>query len=225
MGVLISTKNMNKNYKDIQALKNINITIVPGTFNVIMGHSGSGKTTLLNILGLLDEPSSGEIYIGDQPVSDFTNTQKAKLRMETFGFVFQSFYLNPRMKAYENVMVPMYINEKYKGKDLKHMALELLSRFGLAERVNHFPYELSGGEQQRVAIARALSNNPSCILADEPSGNLDEENEKIVMDYLKELTKQGKSVVVVSHNPFVETYGDHRYYINKGILEEKTNGF
>ena len=181
--------------KEINAIDDVSFKFKSGNFYAIMGHSGSGKSTLVHCLGLLDEVNSGEIYYGAKRVSDFTEEEKAQLRMKTIGFVFQSFYLSPKLKAYENVMLPMYINDKIDKKNRKDKAVKLLSQFGLSERIEHFPKELSGGEQQRVALARALANDPDVILADEPTGNLDVDNEKYVMETLKELAKKGKCVV------------------------------
>lgn len=202
--------------KEINAIDDVSFKFKSGNFYAIMGHSGSGKSTLVHCLGLLDEVNSGEIYYGAKRVSDLTEEEKAQLRMKTIGFVFQSFYLSPKLKAYENVMLPMYINDKIDKKNRKDKAVKLLSQFGLNERIEHFPKELSGGEQQRVALARALANDPDVILADEPTGNLDVDNEKYVMETLKELAKKGKCVIVVSHNEIVEKYADKVLYMEKG---------
>lgn len=202
--------------KEINAIDDVSFKFKSGNFYAIMGHSGSGKSTLVHCLGLLDEVNSGEIYYGAKRVSDLTEEEKAQLRMKTIGFVFQSFYLSPKLKAYENVMLPMYINDKIDKKNRKDKAVKLLSQFGLSERIEHFPKELSGGEQQRVALARALANDPDVILADEPTGNLDVDNEKYVMETLKELAKKGKCVIVVSHNEIVEKYADKVLYMEKG---------
>lgn len=204
----------------IYALNNVSITIRNKMFYAIMGHSGAGKSTLIQILGLLDSLSEGELYLNGEKIQNLSENEKARIRMEQVGFVFQSFHLNPKLKAIENVMLPMYINPKIKKSERNSRALELLKKFGLEERSNHYPKELSGGEQQRVAIARALANNPNFILADEPTGNLDEENEQIVFSELKNLTKEGKAVVVVTHNDIVKKYADKILYMNNGIVEE-----
>lgn len=220
--IIIKADRLTKIYNQkIEAVKNINLELEKGMFYAIMGHSGSGKTTLLQLLGLLDKMTSGELYIDNNNVSNLTENQKAVIRMSKIGFVFQAFYLNPKLKAYENVMLPMYINEKYKNSDLKSIAMELLSKLGMSDRAEHYPRELSGGEQQRVAIARALANNPSCILADEPTGNLDLENEIIVFNYLKKLSDENRCVLVVSHNEIVKKYADKLFYMDKGILCEE----
>ena len=221
MNTIVSMKNIKKEYKNIVAVNDVSIDIDQGLFYTIMGHSGSGKTTLLNIMGLLDNPTSGNVYINNKDVSMLNEDDKAKIRMRDFGFIFQAFHLNPKLKAYENVMIPMYINPEFKNKDLRKKAQKLLNMLGLSERYDHFPSQLSAGEQQRVAIARALANNPQCIFADEPTGNLDIDSEKIVLDTLRELTKQGKSIVVVSHNQVVLNYADKRFHMSRGCLEER----
>ena len=172
-------------------------------------------------MGLLDNLSDGELYINGQEVSNYSENEKAELRMKEIGFVFQSFYLNPKLTAIENVMLPMYINKDILSKDRRKNALKLLTKFGLEKRVNHYPKELSGGEQQRIAIARALANNPSFILADEPTGNLDVKNEEIVYNTLRSLTNNGKAVVVVSHNDSIKKYADKVFYMNLGKLSEE----
>ena len=204
-----------KNEKII-AMDNVNLEFKTGKFYVIMGHSGSGKSTLIQILGLLDNLTKGELFINGKDVSNLTENEKADIRMQEIGFVFQSFYLNPRLNALENVMLPMYINSKIEKKERKEKATKLLSSFGLENRKKHYPKELSGGEQQRIAIARALANDPNFILADEPTGNLDIKNEKIVFDTLRNLADNGKSVIVVSHNENIKNYADEVIYIENG---------
>ncbi len=214
------SKIFNISEKKIKALSNVNISIERGNLYAIMGHSGSGKSTLIQILGLLDNLSSGELYINGKNTNKLTETEKAKIRMKEIGFVFQSFYLNPKLKAIENIMLPMYINEEISREDRKSRAKELMKSFGLSNRINHFPRELSGGEQQRVAIARALANNPNYILADEPTGNLDVKNEEIVYKMLKDLSNNGKAVLVVSHSEIIKKYADKVLYMTDGILKE-----
>ena len=204
----------------IIALNDVSVEFKTGKLYVIMGHSGSGKSTLIQILGLLDDLSSGNLYFNGQDVSNISEDEKADIRKKEIGFVFQSFYLNPKLTAIENVMLPMYINKEIKRNNRRRRALKLLTNFGLENRVNHYPKELSGGEQQRVAIARALANDPSFILADEPTGNLDVENEKIVYETLRNLADSGKSVIVVSHNENIKDYADKILYMNLGKLSE-----
>lgn len=208
--------------KNINALDNasIKIDIKHGSFNVIMGHSGSGKSTIIQILGLLDTLDNGKYLLNGNDVNNLSEDQKAQLRMNKIGFIFQSFYLNPNLRAYENVILPMMINKKIPKSEYEKRALDLLSKFNLLDRANHFPNELSGGEQQRVAIARALANDPDVILADEPTGNLDVENEREVFEFLKSLSKSGKCIIVVSHNTEIKKYADNVYVMENGKVKE-----
>ena len=189
-----------------------------GTFYLIIGHSGNGKSTLINILGLIDSKFDGNYTIYGQEVSTLGDKELAKIRMQHIGFIFQDFYLDPYLKAIENVLVPMYINKDISKESRKSRAMELLDKVGLKDRINHFPRELSGGEQQRVAIARALANDPDIILADEPTGNLDSTNEKMVFEQLKKLSKEGKCVIVVSHSDLAKKYADYVYTIENNSL-------
>lgn len=223
--------NANKIYKmknsNVYALNDLNLKIdeSKGGFYAIMGHSGSGKSTLIQILGLLDKLTTGSYVFDGKNVSVLSEKEKAFLRMKKIGFIFQSFYLDPNLKAYENVMLPMLINKEISSSMRKQRAIDLLMKFNLSDRIFHYPSELSGGEQQRVAIARALANEPDIILADEPTGNLDIKNEKLVFNYLKELSKNGKCVIVVSHNLLIKEYADYIYYMNEGriVVSENEN--
>lgn len=219
----ISAKNLTKIYDNrVTALKNVSLDIEQGSFIAVMGHSGSGKSTLLQMVGLLDTPSEGEVVINGEDVSHLKKNDLAQIRMKTIGFVFQAFHLNPQLRAYENVMLPMLINPEYKTKaDIQKKARELIDSVGLTERAEHYPNELSGGEQQRVAIARALANDPDFILADEPTGNLDSNNEESIFTLLKELAQSGKGVMVVSHNEAILDYADKVYYMKDGMLLEE----
>ncbi len=183
-----------------------------------MGHSGSGKSTLINMLGLIDHFDSGKYTLYDTDVNEFNDTRSSYLRMKNIGFIFQEFHLNPTLKAYENVIVPMLLNKNINAKERKNKADNLLKKLGLEDRIDHFPKELSGGEQQRVAIARALANDPHIILADEPTGNLDEKNEKEIFSHLKTLAQTGKCIIVVSHSEYVKQYADKVYKIVGGKL-------
>lgn len=219
---LIYANNIYKEYKDnLVILDNVNLEIKKNNFYSIVGKSGAGKSTLLHLLGLLDIPDKREIYINGKQTSNLKPKEAAFLRMSTIGFVFQSYHLNNLLKANENVMLPMYVNPKYNYHDMEIRADELLKLVGLEHRKHHFPNELSGGEQQRIAIARALANDPDCILADEPTGNLDKENESNIFNIFKELVNIGKSVVVISHNESVKNYTDTIYELKNGELEEK----
>lgn len=218
--VIISLKDVNKKYDSNFILKNVNLDIEDSKIYVIKGESGVGKSTLLNILGLLDKPTSGNIEINGKIVNNLKDDELSEIRMNTLGFVFQSFYLNNNLKAYENVEVAMYINKKFSKKEIENRAENLLEILGLSDKKMSFPNELSGGEQQRVAIARALANEAKCILADEPTGNLDKNNEKIALDCFKNLANDGRTIVIVTHSDSVLEYADKVYCIKNGILEE-----
>lgn len=210
--IAIKICNITKKFKlpseTVIAIDKLSYEFEYGKMYAIMGHSGSGKSTLVQCLGTLDNVSSGEIFINGKNIQHLSLKDKNKIRNDKIGFVFQNYCLNNTMKSIENVMLPMLINDKYKKTDIKSRAKKLLEDVGLIGRINHFPKELSGGEQQRVAIARALANNPNIILADEPTGNLDEENEKYVLSKLKKMSEAGKCVIIVSHNVLVKNYAD-----------------
>ena len=217
--------NINKYYRTkkdtIHILKNVNINFKSGKFYAIMGKSGSGKSTLVNILGLLDNFDSGDYILDGQSVLSLTDREKSKIRNQKIGFVFQSFYLNPQITALENVLLPTMIVNGINFNTKKQNAINLLNKLGLQERINHLPSQLSGGEQQRVAIARALINNPQILIADEPTGNLDSENEKEIFKLLQNISKEGKTVIVVSHNNLIKNYCDELYEINDGTITRK----
>lgn len=184
----------------LHVLVDIDLTINEGEFTAIIGPSGSGKSTLMNILGCLDRPTSGEYYLHGEDVSKLTDDQLAEVRNKRIGFVFQSFNLLPRISAQENVALPLI----YAGIDTKERmerAAELLERVGLGDRMHHKPNELSGGQKQRVAIARALINNPSIIMADEPTGNLDSKSSVEIMNIFQQLNAEGKTIILVTHDP------------------------
>ena len=212
------SKNYQKNHQEIKALQNITYNFANSKFYSIVGHSGSGKSTLISILGLIENPTSGDYELLEQNVAKMTDDELSALRMKKIGFIFQSFYLDNTLKAYENVILPMLINKDIKPEERYSKAKDLLIKLGLENRIDHFPNELSGGEQQRVAIARALANDPEIILADEPTGNLDEENEKIVFDILKQLANDGKCVIVVSHSNKVKDYADVILELSQGEM-------
>lgn len=223
---VIELKNISKSYKGknnpINVLIDVNLDFNSGGFYAIMGHSGSGKSTLINILGLIEADYDGTYKLFGEAYSNYCDSELSNLRMKNIGFIFQSFYLNQTLKAYENVMLPMLINRDIERKDRKERAIKLLESVGLKDRIDHFPNELSGGEQQRVAIARALANNPSIILADEPTGNLDEDNAHEIFSRLRELANNGKCVVVVTHSNEVKKYADRIYkFSNKKLVEEE----
>ncbi len=219
----IELKNVSKIYNNkVTAMDNVSLKLTEGEFIAVMGQSGSGKSTLLQIAGLLDSCTSGEVIINGENVSKLDKNKLADVRMKSLGFVFQAFHLNSHLKVYENIMVPMLINSEFKNKaEMKQRAEELVATVGLSHRIDHYPSELSGGEQQRVAIARALANNPDFILADEPTGNLDSKNELMIFEELKKLTESGKGVLVVSHNDAVIDFADRICIMKDGVLEEK----
>lgn len=219
----IELKEISKIYNNsVVAVDNVSLTVNQGEFIAVMGQSGSGKSTLLQIAGLLDTCTSGQVIINGNDVSTLDKNAIADVRMENLGFAFQAFHLNAHLKLYENVMVPMLINDKFTSmNDMKEQAMQLIDSVGLTNRKEHYPFELSGGEQQRVAIARALANDPDFILADEPTGNLDSKNKLMVFEELKKLCYLGKGVLVVSHNDAVIDFADKIYTMKDGVLGEK----
>lgn len=222
MDYIITIKDITKTYKtkkrDVEVLKNIDLTFSLGKFYAIMGPSGAGKSTLFNILGLVDTPSSGTYKINGIDTTKLTDKSSSIIRMNNIGFVFQDFNLDPYLNALENVMMPLYLNKKIKKEDREKISKDILTKLNLENRLEHFPNELSGGEAQRVAIARALVNNPNIILADEPTGNLDEELETEIFKILKSLTKENKCVIVVSHSSKIKEYADVVYTLKDGKI-------
>jgi putative ABC transport system ATP-binding protein len=191
----------------VEALKSSNVDIEEGEFVAIMGPSGSGKSTLMNMIGALDTPSSGEVEVGSQAISQLSQDELALLRSKKVGFIFQQFNLIPSMNATENVALPMLFRGKSK-KQRTQRAEKLLEKVGLGDRLHHMPSELSGGQRQRVSIARALANDPEIILADEPTGNLDTETGEKIMDLLTELNNEGKTIIMVTHDENDAEYAD-----------------
>lgn len=206
--------------EEIIILDNVTIEFKKGKMYSIVGHSGSGKTTLINILGLIDTLDDGKLYIDGTNVSNLSGKELSNLRKNTIGFIFQDYYLNDYLTAKENIIVPMVVNDKIAKNDRNSLALNLLRRFNLENRANHLPKKLSGGEKQRVAIARALANSPKYIFCDEPTGALDKKNEKIVLEYLKELSNSGICVIIVTHSNEVSKYADVIYELEDGKLSE-----
>src|SRR5262245_28255328 len=198
----------------IRALDNISLHVEPGEWLAMMGPSGSGKSTMVNLIGCLDRPTSGEIWLDGQEVASISANELTRVRAEKIGFVFQQFHLIPYLTAVENVMLAQYFHSMTDEQE----ALEALARVGLRERADHLPAQLSGGEQQRVCIARALINDPKIILADEPTGNLDAANEEIVLRLLRDLHKQGRTIVMVTHDPIVARLGDRRIELHHGKI-------
>ena len=187
------------------ALHNFDLTVKRGEFIMIMGPSGCGKTTLLNIIGLLDKPTSGEYYLNGKNIDRISSRRKAHFRAKEIGFIFQNFNLIPNLSVIENVSLPLIYSGYHKTRRLKK-ADDILEHFHLREREYYMPYQLSGGQQQRVAIARSLVSNPSIILADEPTGNLDSRSSHIIMEELRDIHAQGNTIIMVTHNPSLTTY-------------------
>ncbi|ECV9671263.1 ABC transporter ATP-binding protein [Campylobacter coli] len=215
MKELIQIKNLSKEFGKVKALDNINLNIYKGEWLAIMGPSGSGKSTLLNILSLMDNPSSGKYILDNEDLEQINEEQKITLRREKIGLIFQQFHLIPYLSALENVMLSQYYHSSIDEEDAK----AVLEKVGLSHRLSHLPSQLSGGEQQRVCIARALINNPEILLADEPTGNLDEANEKIVLETLQKLKNEGKTIVLITHNPELAKFADRTLILQHGILK------
>jgi putative ABC transport system ATP-binding protein len=220
---VIILNNIRKSYfvgeRELPILKGINLEIKQGEFVILMGVSGSGKTTLMNIIGLLDKQTEGEFYFMDTSVEGLDDEALAGFRNRHIGFVFQQFFLLPYLNAIENVLIPMV----YSTKEIKHprdKARHLLRKFNLAERTHNRPSQLSGGEQQRVAIARALINDPDLILADEPTGALDSKTGNEIMELFRMLNEDGKTIMVVTHDPKLASYGRRLIRIEDGTISE-----
>ncbi len=220
MSVLIELIGVTKAYGEgataVRAVDNINFTAHSGEWIAIMGPSGSGKTTLLNLIGCLDQATSGQLLIGGTDTSKLRRSDLVRFRSETVGFIFQQFHLVPHLTAIENVMLAQFFHSMTDEKE----ALDALRQVDLADRAMHLPSQLSGGEQQRVAIARALVNDPKIILADEPTGNLDAENQRIVFDLLSRLHGQGRTIVMVTHDENAGKLADRRVHLEHGRIKE-----
>lgn len=219
--MLIRLQNVSKIYKldgvQVPALKQVDLSIKKGEIAAIMGPSGSGKSTLMNIIGLLDVPTEGKMFLQDEDVSHMSPDKRAHLRNQTIGFVFQQFNLLQRVSALENVVLPLI----YRAGTLRNerkLGLEVLRKVGLEERADHHPNQLSGGQQQRVAIARALINKPEIVLADEPTGNLDTKTGKRIMQLLTELNEEGKTVVIITHEKHIADYAKRMVRIVDGRI-------
>jgi putative ABC transport system ATP-binding protein len=204
----------------VHALQRIDINITQGEFVAIMGASGSGKSTLMNIIGCLDSPTSGEYILDKMNINSLTKDEYADIRNQKIGFVFQGFNLLPRTTALENVELPLLYDRKERIKNPRQQAIKALESVGLAERINHVPNQLSGGQQQRVAIARALVNNPAIILADEPTGNLDSRTSIDVMSVLQKLNQQGKTIILVTHEPDIAQFAKRSIKLRDGKIIE-----
>ena len=206
----------------VKALSHLEFKVYSGEFVAIMGPSGSGKSTTMNLVGSLDMPTHGTIYLDDGDISELSESDLAQVRGRKIGFIFQSFNLIPNLTVKENVMLPMMF-QGTSFKDRSDKAEELLSLVELHDRMGHYPGEISGGQMQRVAIARALANDPEVILADEPTGNLDTKTGKIVLEFLEKLNKEGKTIIMVTHDPdLAEEYADVVYWLLDGRLDKVT---
>ncbi len=219
---MIKLKNVSKLYPAqaeefsgvVHALDDVSLSVEPGEWLAVMGPSGSGKSTLINLIGCLDRPSAGEIWLDRQDVAKISTADLNRVRAERIGFIFQQFHLIPYLTSIENVMLAQYFHSMTD----EQQALDALDRVGLRERARHLPSQLSGGEQQRVCIARALINDPKIVLADEPTGNLDAQNEEIVLRLLRELHQQGRTIIMVTHDPVVARLADRRIELHHGKI-------
>lgn len=223
MSAIIKLQDVKKYYEMgesiVKALDGINIEIKKGDFVAIMGPSGSGKSTGMNLVGSLDLATHGDIYLDNINIEHLEESELAQVRGKKIGFIFQQFNLIPNLTAKENIMLPML----FQGQDSEsreERAIQLLKLVDLLDRMEHYPAQLSGGQQQRVAIARALANNPEVILADEPTGNLDTKTGQLVITFLKKLNKQGKTIILVSHDPEVAKHANIIYHLKDGRIDK-----
>ncbi len=221
--MIIRVEHLSKVYRmgkvEVPALRDVNLEIEEGEFLAIMGPSGSGKSTLLNMIGCLDKPTGGKVFIDGVDTASLSENELAEVRRDKVGFIFQQFNLIHSLNALENVMLPMFFAGVNHGERLKR-AEELLAKVGLRERMHHKPLELSGGQQQRVAIARALANNPKIIIGDEPTGNVDTEAGKVIMGILGDLNREGKTIIVVTHDPMIAAHAKRVIRMRDGRLLE-----
>jgi putative ABC transport system ATP-binding protein len=225
-GPIIETRDLRKTYRvgkvDVPALRGVDLTVKPGEFLAIVGPSGSGKSTLFHIIGGLTPPTSGEVHVAGQDLAAMTDAGRTRLRKRSVGFVFQKFNLLPNLTARDNIAIARHIG----GFDSKPEASfeEVLRLLGIANRLDHKPSELSGGEQQRVAIARAIVNHPAILLADEPTGNLDSESSKAVLEILRGLNERlGQTILMITHNPEAAAYGHYIVHMRDGKIIERTS--
>lgn len=221
MTKLIELKGINKTYKngdqELRVLKDIDLEVEEGEFVAIMGPSGSGKSTLMNVIGLLDRPTSGEYFLEGQEVGNLSEKKLARVRNEQIGFVFQQFFLLSKLNAFQNVELPLIYAGVHPAKR-KELAEQYLEKVELHFRMHHLPSELSGGQKQRVAIARALVNQPAIVLADEPTGALDTKTGEQIMDLLTKLNQEGKTIIMVTHEPEIAAFAHRRIVIRDGVI-------
>ena len=216
MGKILEMKGVSKVYGTLHALSDINLTVNAGDWLSIMGPSGSGKTTMINLIGCMDSPSSGSVILDGHDISRESAASLTRIRRDKIGLIFQQFHLISYLTAVENIMVAPY----YHSMPDEGEALEALEKVGLKDRARHLPSQLSGGEQQRVCIARALINSPDILLGDEPTGNLDEENEGIVIDILRTLHNEGATIIVVTHDPEVGDVAQRKIVLEYGKIAQ-----
>lgn len=212
--MVLELQNINKSFGNVCALKGVNLSVQKGDWVSIMGPSGSGKSTLLNIIALLDEPTSGEYRLMGKSMRDLSEEEKIVIRREKIGLIFQQFHLIPYLTALENVELAQFYHSTVDSDDAK----AALEKVGLGHRISHLPSELSGGEQQRLCIARSFINNPDILLADEPTGNLDGENEKIILEAFCKLHDEGKTIILITHNPEIGKYGNKKLRLKHGEM-------
>ena len=221
MTKLIELKGINKTYKngdqELRVLKDIDLEVEEGEFVAIMGPSGSGKSTLMNVIGLLDRPTSGDYFLEGQEVGNLSEKKLARVRNEQIGFVFQQFFLLSKLNAFQNVELPLIYAGVHPAKR-KELAEQYLEKVELYSRMHHLPSELSGGQKQRVAIARALVNQPAIVLADEPTGALDTKTGEQIMDLLTKLNQEGKTIIMVTHEPEIAAFAKRRIVIRDGEI-------
>ena len=221
MTKLIELKGINKTYKngdqELRVLKDIDLEVEKGEFVAIMGPSGSGKSTLMNVIGLLDRPTSGDYFLEGQEVGNLSEKKLAHVRNEQIGFVFQQFFLLSKLNAFQNVELPLIYAGVHPAKR-KEIAEQYLEKVELGSRMHHLPSELSGGQKQRVAIARALVNRPAIVLADEPTGALDTKTGEQIMDLLTKLNQEGKTIIMVTHEPEIAAFANRRIVIRDGVI-------
>ena len=221
--IILQAKNIDKSFSNgktkLSVLKNFSLDVEVGQIITIMGQSGSGKTTALNIFGTLDQADAGELTINGIQVHDMNETELSTIRNRDIGFVFQFHHLLPEFSAIENILMPTWINGV---DDRRDRALDLIEKMGLSERKDHFPGQLSGGERSRVAVARALMNKPKLVLADEPTGNLDEKNANKLIDLLGKINRDfHQAIVLTTHNPKIARIGHKQFFLENGSLSEK----